>query len=114
MMAADAAIQDNAALRVALSAAYKAAKAGYFVTFGIKPTAPETGYGYIEVGPELEKLPVPAASTASSRSPSGPAPSPCWRPAGICGIPVCSCSPQDPAGRNADPCAGLWLRCATP
>ena len=57
MMAADAAIQDNAALRVALSAAYKAAKAGYFVTFGIKPTAPETGYGYIEVGPELAKLP---------------------------------------------------------
>ena len=57
MMAADAAIQDNAALRVALSAAYKAAKAGYVVTFGIKPTAPETGYGYIEVGPELAKLP---------------------------------------------------------
>jgi mannose-1-phosphate guanylyltransferase/mannose-6-phosphate isomerase len=57
MMAADAAIEDNAALRVALSAAYRAAKAGYVVTFGIKPTAPETGYGYIEVGPELAKLP---------------------------------------------------------
>jgi len=26
------------------------AKEGFTVTFGIKPTKPETGYGYIEVG----------------------------------------------------------------
>jgi mannose-1-phosphate guanylyltransferase len=30
-----------------------AARAGRFVTFGITPTAPETGYGYIEAGAEL-------------------------------------------------------------
>ncbi|HEY0422205.1 MAG TPA: mannose-1-phosphate guanylyltransferase/mannose-6-phosphate isomerase [Rhodopila sp.] len=50
MMAADASIADNAALQVALQAAAKAARAGRVVTFGMKPTAPETGYGYIEIG----------------------------------------------------------------
>ncbi|MGN6488008.1 MAG: mannose-1-phosphate guanylyltransferase/mannose-6-phosphate isomerase, partial [Devosia sp.] len=34
-------------------AAAAAARAGRLVTFGIAPTAPETGYGYIEAGPEL-------------------------------------------------------------
>lgn len=53
MMAADAAIEDNEALKKALAKGYKAAKAGYIVTFGIKPTVPETGYGYIETGTEL-------------------------------------------------------------
>jgi mannose-1-phosphate guanylyltransferase / mannose-6-phosphate isomerase len=48
MMAADAAITDTAALRTALDAAARAARAGYIVTFGMKPTSPETGYGYIE------------------------------------------------------------------
>lgn len=33
--------------------AAEAARGGQLVTFGITPTAPETGYGYIEVGPEL-------------------------------------------------------------
>jgi mannose-1-phosphate guanylyltransferase / mannose-6-phosphate isomerase len=53
MMAADASIADEAALRSALQAAATAARAGYVVTFGMKPTAPETGYGYIEVGSPL-------------------------------------------------------------
>jgi mannose-1-phosphate guanylyltransferase / mannose-6-phosphate isomerase len=57
MMTADAAIRNNAALGAALTQAHAAAKAGYVVTFGIQPTAPETGYGYIEVGPALEKAP---------------------------------------------------------
>lgn len=30
------------------------ARKGYMVTFGIKPTRPETGYGYIEAGESLE------------------------------------------------------------
>jgi mannose-1-phosphate guanylyltransferase / mannose-6-phosphate isomerase len=53
MMAADASIADVAALRAALDAAARAARAGYVVTFGMKPTAPETGYGYIEPGAPL-------------------------------------------------------------
>ncbi len=52
-MAADAAITDPAALGTALAAAHAAARAGNFVTFGMKPTKPETGYGYIEVGENL-------------------------------------------------------------
>jgi mannose-1-phosphate guanylyltransferase / mannose-6-phosphate isomerase len=53
MMAADASIADEVALRSALQAAATAARAGYVVTFGMKPTAPETGYGYIEIGAPL-------------------------------------------------------------
>src|SRR5690348_2321636 len=44
MMAADASIADLAALRSALDGAARAARAGYVVTFGMRPTAPETGY----------------------------------------------------------------------
>ena len=36
-----------------VDAAAAAAKTGRLVTFGITPTAPETGYGYIEAGAEL-------------------------------------------------------------
>lgn len=54
VMAADAAIQNEAALSAALSVGYQAAKQGHIVTFGIKPTAPETGFGYIEIGEELK------------------------------------------------------------
>ncbi|HEY0419270.1 MAG TPA: sugar phosphate nucleotidyltransferase, partial [Acetobacteraceae bacterium] len=50
MMAADAAVGNLAALHTALEAAVRAARAGRVVTFGMRPTAPETGYGYIEVG----------------------------------------------------------------
>ncbi len=57
MMAADASIADNAALAVALEAAVAAARAGRIVTFGMRPTAPETGYGYIEAGATLPGLP---------------------------------------------------------
>jgi mannose-1-phosphate guanylyltransferase / mannose-6-phosphate isomerase len=53
MMAADASITDTEALRVALRAGTDAARSGHVVTFGMKPTAPETGYGYIESGAAL-------------------------------------------------------------
>jgi mannose-1-phosphate guanylyltransferase/mannose-6-phosphate isomerase len=57
MMAADAAIRDVAALHAALDIAAQAARAGRFASFGMRPTAPETGYGYIEVGGPLAGLP---------------------------------------------------------
>ena len=57
MMAADAAITKPEALSAALAAAVSAAEAGFFVTFGMKPTRPETGYGYIEVGEPLAVTP---------------------------------------------------------
>ncbi len=56
MMAADAAITDNAALGEALCHAVGAARAGKIVTFGMRPTAPEVGYGYIEIGAPLNGL----------------------------------------------------------
>ncbi|MBR0660347.1 mannose-1-phosphate guanylyltransferase/mannose-6-phosphate isomerase [Roseomonas oryzicola] len=57
IMAADSAIGDVPALHAALAAAAAGARAGRIVTFGMKPTAPETGYGYIEAGAELPGLP---------------------------------------------------------
>src|SRR4051812_6470516 len=57
LMAADASIADLPALHVALDQAVVAARAGRIVTFGMKPTAPETGYGYIEAGATLPGAP---------------------------------------------------------
>jgi mannose-1-phosphate guanylyltransferase/mannose-6-phosphate isomerase len=57
LMAADAAITDVPALHAALARAVVAAEAGQIVTFGMQPTAPETGYGYIEAGAELPAAP---------------------------------------------------------
>ncbi len=57
MMAADAAISDVPALHLLLDSAVAAARAGRIVTFGMRPTAPETGYGYIEVGAALAGFP---------------------------------------------------------
>ena len=57
MMAADAAVADVAALHAALAIAAGAARAGHVVTFGVRPTAAETGYGYIEQGTPLAAAP---------------------------------------------------------
>lgn len=57
MMAADASITDVTELHRILEAAVVAAKAGRIVTFGMRPTAPEIGYGYIEVGDPLPGAP---------------------------------------------------------
>jgi mannose-1-phosphate guanylyltransferase/mannose-6-phosphate isomerase len=53
MMAADSAIGRPDALADAVATAVAAARQGRIVTFGMKPTRPETGYGYIEVGDRL-------------------------------------------------------------
>lgn len=50
VMPADHIIQDEGAFRAAILQAAPAARAGKLVTFGIRPTAPETGYGYIKFG----------------------------------------------------------------
>lgn len=46
---ADHHIADDAAFRTMIESAVFAANAGSIVTFGITPTRPETGYGYIEL-----------------------------------------------------------------
>ncbi len=57
IMTADAAIGDVPALSRALDKAVAAAAEGYVVTFGMRPTRAETGYGYIEQGAELPGVP---------------------------------------------------------
>jgi len=51
LLSADARVADPAALRAAIAAGTPAAEAGALVIFGITPTAPETGYGYIRAEP---------------------------------------------------------------
>jgi mannose-1-phosphate guanylyltransferase / mannose-6-phosphate isomerase len=56
VLPADHQIHDAAGFRAAVDRAAAAAAAGRFVTFGIQPTAPETGYGYIRRGAALDGL----------------------------------------------------------
>jgi mannose-1-phosphate guanylyltransferase/mannose-6-phosphate isomerase len=50
ILPADHHVENDAALQSALEKATTAAQDGYIVTFGMKPTRPETGYGYIKSG----------------------------------------------------------------
>ena len=63
VLAADHVIRDAATFRATVAAGMAAAEAGQLVTFGIVPTAPETGYGYIEAAQSLlgANEPVPIA-----------------------------------------------------
>jgi mannose-1-phosphate guanylyltransferase len=87
------------AVRTAVAAAFE----GKLVTFGIKPTEPATGYGYIEGGDALpsgaqsvkrfiEKPPLAEAEKMLARAAST-------------GTPACSCSRSPPAERDGDLCA---------
>lgn len=53
LMAADHVIPDEAAFAKAVAAAAEVAMTGKIVTFGIRPTRPETGYGYLRAGESL-------------------------------------------------------------
>src|SRR5579872_163440 len=52
VLPADHVIRDVPTFHKAVHAALGAAQEGQLVTFGIVPTIPETGYGYIQRGPE--------------------------------------------------------------
>lgn len=52
VLPADHVIRDMVAFEQAITHASRLAEAGGLVTFGIKPTRPETGYGYIKAGPD--------------------------------------------------------------
>ncbi|MFN5194520.1 MAG: mannose-1-phosphate guanylyltransferase/mannose-6-phosphate isomerase [Cyanobacteriota bacterium] len=55
VLAADHVIRRPEAFRATVAAGIEAASAGRLVTFGIVPTAPETGYGYIEAAEPLSQ-----------------------------------------------------------
>jgi mannose-1-phosphate guanylyltransferase/mannose-6-phosphate isomerase len=65
VLSADHVIRRPARFRAAVKAGISAAEAGQLVTFGIVPTAPETGYGYIEAAE-----PLPAASDQGDHHPA--------------------------------------------
>jgi mannose-1-phosphate guanylyltransferase/mannose-6-phosphate isomerase len=54
LMAADHVIPDQRSFETAVRIAVAAAAEGRIVTFGVKPTRPETGYGYIQAGKALK------------------------------------------------------------
>jgi mannose-1-phosphate guanylyltransferase len=53
MLPADHHIAKPAAFREAVAAAAELAEKGVIATIGIKPSRPETGYGYLKIGPRL-------------------------------------------------------------
>jgi mannose-1-phosphate guanylyltransferase len=53
VLASDHAVEVDENYRWSIEAAANAARAGLLVTFGITPTSPETGYGYVEGGAPL-------------------------------------------------------------
>jgi mannose-1-phosphate guanylyltransferase / mannose-6-phosphate isomerase len=53
MLAADHLIRDQDAFAADVAVATRLASEGFLVTFGIHPTRPETGFGYVEVGSPL-------------------------------------------------------------
>lgn len=66
VMPADHVITDEGAFRSAVAVAAQRAARGMLVTFGIEPTGPETGYGYIRRGSEITDG-LPERSFALSR-----------------------------------------------
>lgn len=54
VLPADHVVADQSAFNVAVDAARKLAANGWLVTFGMSPSRPETGYGYIKCGGQLE------------------------------------------------------------
>ena len=53
VLAADHVIQNRRKFTDAVAEAHALAESGKLVTFGIVPTAPQVGYGYIERGDKL-------------------------------------------------------------
>ena len=55
VMPSDHLVANRDAFHASTAIAVNAAKAGSLVTFGIKPNAPETGFGYIETGEKVSE-----------------------------------------------------------
>ncbi|HEB88413.1 MAG TPA: mannose-1-phosphate guanylyltransferase/mannose-6-phosphate isomerase, partial [Deltaproteobacteria bacterium] len=57
VLPSDHVIRDPAAFRTAVETACESARRGHLTTFGIVPERPETGFGYIRRGAELDGVP---------------------------------------------------------
>jgi mannose-1-phosphate guanylyltransferase/mannose-1-phosphate guanylyltransferase/mannose-6-phosphate isomerase len=91
VLPADHLIPDEAAFQACAREAAALAQDGSLVLFGIRPTAPETGFGYRSARARR------ARSAASSRSPMPPAPCSFWPRATSSGTAACSASPHGPS-----------------
>ncbi len=56
VMPADHLISPNRNFVAALKSGQKLAERGYLVTYGINPTRPETGYGYVRIGKKMNTV----------------------------------------------------------
>jgi mannose-1-phosphate guanylyltransferase/mannose-6-phosphate isomerase len=56
LLPSDHVVTDEPAFRLAVGRAAAAARQGFVVTFGISPSTPETGYGYIQRGSPLKDI----------------------------------------------------------
>lgn len=96
VLAADHVIESPDAFHQAVQNAIPFAEQGKLVTFGIVPTGPETGYGYIQRGTEFssDANPVFGCSVLSRNRILRPH---CniWKAASITGTAVCFCSAPD-------------------
>jgi len=54
VMPSDHLIEDSSAFKEAVKQGSQLAQRGYIATFGIYPTSPETGFGYIKAGQKIE------------------------------------------------------------
>jgi mannose-1-phosphate guanylyltransferase / mannose-6-phosphate isomerase len=72
LLAADHVIADTQALHRNLATAAQAARAGRIVTFGMRPVAAETGYGYIAIGEPLADAPGAYALAEFIEKPDAP------------------------------------------
>ena len=68
LMPADHSIGDTIAFEAAVRAGVEAARKGSMVLFGIRPTAPVTGYGYIRLGAPVSEVPAARTCRVSARS----------------------------------------------
>ena len=83
VLSSDHRLEPASRFRDELQAAGKAALArGAIVTFGVPPTRPETGYGYIEVGIPSSAAPpsTPSGRFVKSRTPRPPPGTSRWTP----------------------------------
>src|SRR5690606_12340420 len=119
VLPSDHVVRDEAGFRDAVLAAMPAAEAGALVTFGIVPSAPETGFGYIQAGPGEGVRPVlrfvekPGAATAPgylrARGPGGgsggrrigPPGRAIAGPAAVSGAAACSCAAPRATSTNS-------------
>ncbi|MGJ3629735.1 sugar phosphate nucleotidyltransferase [Sphingomonas sp. MMS24-JH45] len=108
VMPSDHVIADRDAFHAAIHAALPLVEDGWLVTFGIAPDAPETGYGYIQVGEAIGSQTVWGVHRVArfvEKPECARSPRRCWRRAtmrGTAALPV----PRRRLPRRArDPCA---------